>query len=116
MPCTDVCADPLAAYAALAELGIDRVLTSGGEKTAMDGLPVITRMRASFQRSSDLGRLVTHMAAASELVACAKAGGPKVVVAGSVRGDNIKDLVQAVCTEGEVRGAVSGCPQLLISS
>lgn len=40
----DVCADPLAAVEVLGELGVRRVLTSGGAATALDGAAVIADM------------------------------------------------------------------------
>lgn len=42
----DLCRDPLEALETLAELGVARVLTSGGWPTAMEGAPVIAQMVA----------------------------------------------------------------------
>ncbi|GAB3567262.1 copper homeostasis protein CutC [Amycolatopsis endophytica] len=41
----DVCADPLEAVEELASLGVRRVLTSGRAPTALEGAPVLSRLR-----------------------------------------------------------------------
>ncbi len=54
----DVCADPIAALDVLASLGVARVLTSGGARTAADGAD---RLRRLVERAGD--RLVVQAAA-----------------------------------------------------
>ncbi|MDE5595339.1 MAG: copper homeostasis protein CutC [Muribaculaceae bacterium] len=46
----DMCPDPVAAIDILSDLGFDRVLTSGGAPTAMEGVPTLRRM---MERAAD---------------------------------------------------------------
>lgn len=66
----DACPDPLAALAVLAELGVERVLTSGGAPSAAQGAATLRRC----------------------VEACP--GGLELVAAGGVRADNVARLVE----------------------
>ncbi|MGG7509819.1 copper homeostasis protein CutC [Plantibacter sp. YIM 135249] len=68
----DATPDLFAAYDVLQELGIARVLTSGGPGTALEGAAVL----AELIRRSESG-----------------AGGPIVLVGGSVRPSNVRELI-----------------------
>jgi copper homeostasis protein len=67
----DLCPDPLAAVETLAELGVQRILTSGGAVRAEDGIPMIREM----VRVAD-GRL--------DIMAC-----------GGIRANNVRAIVEA---------------------
>lgn len=67
----DVCRDPLKAVDELAAIGVDRILTSGQEATAVEGIDL-------------LAELVTHAANRITIMAC-----------GNLNGRNIKKVVEA---------------------
>lgn len=46
----DVCADPIEALETLIEMGCDRVLTSGQESTAVQGIPLLKRLVRQAER------------------------------------------------------------------
>lgn len=68
----DATPDLLVAYDVLRELGVTRVLTSGGPGTALEGVEVL-----------------------AELVRRSEAGGPTVLVGGSVRPANVRRILAA---------------------
>lgn len=65
----DLVPDPAAAVTTLVELGIERALTSGGGRTAVDGTPTLARLQQAF------GGVITLMAG------------------GGVRGGNARTIV-----------------------
>ena len=69
----DVTRDPIEAYGDLGGLGVDYVLTSGGATTALDGAEVLSGMVAAGRGST----------------------GPKVIAAGSVRPETVRQVVEA---------------------
>ena len=81
----DRVADPRRAWEDLCELGVDRVLTSGGATTAWEGRGLLR-----------------------ELVA---AGGPTVLAGGGVRGTHAEELVAATGV-GEVHARAAAVPAL----
>lgn len=68
----DATPDLLAAYDVLGESGVERVLTSGGPGSALEGVGVL-----------------------AELVRRQEAGGPVVLVGGSVRPSNVRNILAA---------------------
>lgn len=67
----DVCRDPIKAVDELAEIGVDRILTSGQEASAVEGIDM-------------LAELVTHAANRITIIAC-----------GNLNGRNIKKIIDA---------------------
>ncbi len=67
----DATPDPLAAYEVLARHGIERVLTSGGAPTALEGAPTLAEL---MRRSTE-------------------AGSPAVLAGGSVRAASVAEIV-----------------------
>lgn len=76
--------DLLAAYEVLREAGVERVLTSGGPGTALEGVDILAKL---VRRSGSV---------ASDLRAGAEAQcGPAVLVGGSVRAANVRAILSA---------------------
>ena len=69
----DITRDLIEAYGDLGGLGVDYVLTSGGATTALDGAEVLSGMVAAGRGST----------------------GPKVIAAGSVRPETVRQVVEA---------------------
>ena len=72
----DLTKDPVKEVKKLAELGIDRILTSGGENTALEGIEVLKSMIEESKGTS-----------------------LKIVVAGKVSNDNIDFLSEHLNTD-----------------
>lgn len=76
----DECADLSSALSDLKQTGVDRLLTSGGEKTALEALPVLNRLLEEAE------------------------GSPKLIVAGKVTHENINDLQKKIPAAREFHG------------
>lgn len=76
----DVCEDLSEALADLKQTGVDRLLTSGGERTALEAVTVLNRLLKEAQ------------------------GYPNLIVAGRVTHENINDLCQLIPEALEFHG------------
>eukprot|EP00457_Paulinella_chromatophora_P014599 gb/GEZN01015049.1/.p1 GENE.gb/GEZN01015049.1/~~gb/GEZN01015049.1/.p1 ORF type:complete len:295 (-),score=25.06 gb/GEZN01015049.1/:32-823(-) len=83
----DMTPDPVLAVETLIDLGIDRVLTSGGQPTALDGMAVLSAMVARAK-----GRLV-------------------VMAGGGVRPENVVRLLAGVGGLPEIHTSARGPPE-----
>jgi glucokinase len=83
----DQTADLLAAYEVLREAGVERVLTSGGPGTALEGIDLLAEL---VRRS---GRLAPDVSESAETPPTQR--GPAVLVGGSVRAANVRAILSA---------------------
>ena len=118
----DVCRDPLAAIDQLVEIGIDRILTSGQEATALEGIDLladivqhagdrITIMACGNLNERNIAKVITasgvsevHFTAFGEVVSEMIHRNERVVMGGALRSP---EYSRAVTDTDKVRGAIS---------
>lgn len=124
----DVCPDLLSAVALLSQLGIDRVLTSGGEPTAELGAPMIKRMREAAGRMEilpggginpeNVGKILretgvsqVHASARKLFYDTSVRGNPKIFFGGKVEGRSLPEDEYKVTDPEAVRAMVNALEQ-----